>query len=138
MPGIEAESDEKFLSREEILGADDSYFEDHYCAKWKGKVRIRTMTAADRDRFEFEYMQAVSEKRTPNIRALLVARCAVDPKTGERLFNDEDAETLAKKNGATIDELYGIAQRINVITEEDIQTLVKQSGASPDSASSSS
>lgn len=121
--------------KERILAADDRPFRDVPTPEWAKagveSVRVVTMTAADRDEWEAAALiaRASSEgtARLRNLRAELVARCAVDAETGERIFGTEDVEALGRKSAKCVDRLFSIATELNAVTEADMRALEKNS-----------
>ena len=80
----------RFLNKAEILAIDDLKFEDLFVPEWNAWVRIRMLSASERDHFEAGTIQRNGKKVTTNlenIRARLCLLCMVDPVTGERLFS---------------------------------------------------
>lgn len=121
--------------KDKILAADDRPFRDVPTPEWAKAgveaVRIVTMTAADRDEWEAAALISRAAKegtdRLRNLRAELVARCAVDPETGERIFGSEDVEALGKKSSKCLDRLFSVSTELNAVTEDDMRALEKNS-----------
>lgn len=127
------------LSREQILQAEDLGFEDVEVPEWGGTVRVRIMTGAERDAFE----QSIVTRRGKdvnlnmvNIRAKLVATCLIDEK-GDRLFTEKDVNILAQKSAVALDRVFGVAQRLNGLTEADVNELAVNFQPAPNGASTS-
>ena len=132
------------LDAEAILGIDDLHIETVYVPEWNGSVRVRTLTAKERDDFE----QSLLEKRGRgknqtremtflNMRSKLVVKCLMHPTENSRLFRDDQAEQLGRKSGAAVDRLYDVAARLAGISEEDVDELVGNSESDqPDSSPS--
>jgi len=132
------------LDAEAILGIDDLHIETVHVPEWNGSVRVRTLTAKERDDFE----QSLLEKRGRgknqtremtflNMRSKLVVRCLMHPTENSRLFRDDQAEQLGRKSGAAVDRLYDVAARLAGISEEDVDELVGNSESDqPDSSPS--
>ncbi|HEV8642171.1 MAG TPA: hypothetical protein VGV13_13810 [Methylomirabilota bacterium] len=133
-------ADKIYLDRAALLAASDRPTEEVWVPEWGSHVRIRTITAGDRDAFDAGTYQVrgkdVQVNRV-NLRARLVALCAVDA-AGERLFTDEDVAALAAKGARAIDRLFEAAQRLNGLTQKDIEDLAGNSEPGPSGASSSS
>ena len=125
--------------REKILAADDRPFLDVATPEWAKAgvetVRIITMSAADRDEWEAAALIARAGKegtdRLRNLRAELVARCAVDPETGDRIFASDDVEALGRKSAKTLDRLFSAATELNAVGESDLRALEKNSARGP-------
>lgn len=118
----------KFLNKAEILAIDDLKFEDVQIPEWGGAwVRVRTLQANERDRFEASTVQRNGKKVTTNldnIRARLCLLCMVD-EDGERLFQEEDTFPLGGKSAAALDRIFTVAQRLNGLRDEDVEELAK-------------
>jgi hypothetical protein len=111
------------LSKDDLLKADDNAPEEVDLSDlpgYHGSVLIRGMTGRERDAFEVSLMQpgrgGRREVNTVNVRAKLVARCAVD-EDGNRLLTDADAAALGDKSAAAIDRMYAVASRLSGMAE---------------------
>jgi hypothetical protein len=62
-------------------------------------------------------------------RVRLVALCLVDDNFQRIFVTDKQIEALGQKSGAIMDKLYGVAQRVNGLSDEDIEDLEKNSVA---------
>lgn len=127
----------KYLSREQILGAQDLTQEEVEVPEWGGVVLVRGLTGAQRDRFEASMVEQKGKERRinmENLRAKLVAMSIID-ENGKRLFTQQDIDALAKKSGAALDRVYAVAQRLSGLSKEDVEDLVGNSepGQSDDS-----
>lgn len=128
------------LSRDAILGAQDTLVEKVPVPEWGGDVIVRGLSGTDLDSYQdscrvfngVEMMPALG-----NARAKLLVRCLVD-EAGERLFGDEDVDELGRKAGRIIDRLYDVAARLSGITEEMQAELEGNSAAAPSGGSASS
>lgn len=113
------------LSRGDILERDDILVEDVYVKEWGGTVRVRTLTARERDLWEDSRTTRKGADVTVDMtdfRASLVVRSVVDG-DGERLFEDDDLEAIGAKSGAAIDKLWDVAARLSGISKEDEEEL---------------
>lgn len=121
----------ELLGRAAILAAPDLPTVDVPVPEWGGTVRIRSMSAAERDDFEAEtYALRGPDGATnlANIRARLLARCAVDAE-GTPLFTAADAGALGKKSAAAVDRCVAMAQKLNGLSAQDVEALLGNSGA---------
>ena len=116
----------KYLSRDDILGLNDLPTEDVLIPEWGNKyVRVRGLTAAERDAFEASIVRRRGQRTevdTRNMRAKLVALCVVDEQ-GNRLFTDEDVEVLGRKSAAALDRIFEVAQRLSGLRPQDVEEL---------------
>lgn len=127
------------LTRDAILGASDIKSEDVHVPEWGGTVRVKGLTAAQRDRFEAESVTGAGKRRDVNlvnIRARLVALSIVGD-DGQPLFNPGDVKALGDKSAGALDRVFSVASRLSGIGEDDIEELGKPSEetASDDSSS---
>lgn len=131
MGKVESIADEPvMLTRETVLEADDLVKELVHVPEWGGDLYIATLTGADRDNYEASTLQsdgAGGVKQTyTNIRAKLVARCAVDA-NGKRIFEDKDIVPLGFKSAAALERCFSVAARLNAVTDSDVEELAKNS-----------
>jgi hypothetical protein len=124
------------LSRAAILAAVDTASEDVAVPEWGGVVRVRGLTASERDqweaslnRVEFRNGKARVLPDRGTIRARLVSYVVVDPDSGGRLFSEGDVGALAKKAAAPISRIYDVACRLSGITAADQEELEGNSDA---------
>jgi len=123
----------QFLSKADILGQQDIVTEDLFVPDWNAWVKVKVMTAAERDHFEASTVQREGKKTSLNlqgIRARLCILCLVD-EDGHRMFSDEDEYALGTKSGAALDRIFSVAQRINGMRDEDVAALAKNSDGAP-------
>jgi hypothetical protein len=123
------ESEYEFLDRDEILDYED--IETHVVPvpEWgkKAAVRLKVLSAAERDAFEASTVTVKGGKQKPNLanlRARLVARCMVDAK-GERVFQSGDVARLGNKSSKALDRLFAKCQEINGFSDKDIEDLTE-------------
>jgi len=124
------------LTKKQILSADDLPKEKVEVPEWGGHVFVRTLTGAERDRFEQTLLDGKNVNMA-NVRARLVVLTAIGD-DGKRIFADTDANALGEKSASALDRVYGVAQRLNGLTAADVEDLAKNSGTdlSGDSTSS--
>jgi len=97
-------------------------------------IVMQAMTGTARDAYEAEIVgnRAGKDRRLnlSNLRARLVARCMIDPATGDPIFDwrkPQDVDELGSYNAAGLDRLFKVAQQLNGITDEDVEALEKNS-----------
>ena len=132
------------LSKDDLLKADDNAPEEVDLSDlpgYHGSVLIRGMTGKERDAFEVSLMTpgrgGRREVNAVNVRAKLVARCAVDD-DGNRLLTDADAAVLGDKSAAAIDRMYAVAARLSGMSEGDEAAMVRDFALADGGGSSSS
>jgi len=104
------------LSRDQILGATDFVFVELEVEEWGGTVRLRGLSASERDAFESSV--GVAQDLT-NLRSRLVVNCLVDD-NGERLFKDSEAKLLGEKNANVINRLFDEVRNLSGMSDDEI------------------
>jgi uncharacterized protein YbaP (TraB family) len=113
----------------EILQANDIEFRDVLCKRWGFHVRLRSLTARERDRFEASMTREVGKsgktvKNLDNVRARLLALTMVDANNGNtKMFDQEDIIALGEKNAEQLNEIFLEACKMNGISKEDVKKL---------------
>lgn len=114
-----------FLSRDEILGADDRRYEIVEVPEWGGAVKLRSLNGAERDDFEAKSVVGKADNQRVNyrnMRARLVALTAVDEHDAP-LFHQSDVIKLGSKSAAALDRCFDVARRLSGIGDEDVKEL---------------
>jgi len=129
-----------YLTRDEILAADDLQYQDVPVPEWGGTVLVRGLTGTDRDRFEEGMVRVRGGKkvglRLANTRAKLLTMCLVDAE-GETLFSPSDVSQLGEKSARAIERVFDVALRLSGLAPGDIEALAKNSPAAPNDGSGS-
>lgn len=128
-----------FLSRTQILEAEDREYDTVPCPEWGGDVRIRSITGRQRDDYEQSMVEQRGNDRKLNMRnarAKLIVLCAVD-EDGRPLFSSEDLRALSAKNAKPLDRLFDACQVLVGLSEEDVEKLTENFGETPDDEPSS-
>jgi hypothetical protein len=126
----------RFLGKADILSQQDIQTEDLFVPEWDAWVKIKVMTASERDHFDAATVTRNGKKTTLNmqgIRARLCLLCLVDEE-GKRIFNEEDEYALGTKSSAALDRIFTAAQRINGLRDEDVEEMAKNSAGDPHGA----
>ncbi len=113
------------LSKKDILAKDDLKVEIVEVPEWGGSVRVSTMSAFSRDRFEAAIAKIGGGIDMHNIRAKLAIATIVDD-NNQPLFNEHDIEKLGQKSCAALDRVFAAAQRLNLISDKEVETLAKK------------
>ena len=117
--------------RDQILEKNDITTEEVLVPEWvDAPLYVKTMSGLERDTWERSMFQENEEgnidKNLKNYRAKLLARTLCEDKEGLiRVFTDEDALALGKKNSAVIDRCVTVATKLNGIEAKDKKALVK-------------
>lgn len=120
-------SEIKFLSRDDILNYEDITTEVVEVPEWGGSVRLKVLSAAERDAFEASTVTTKGGKQKPNLanlRARLVSRCIVD-EDGNRVFESGDVARLGNKSSRALDRLFTKCQELNGFSDKDVEELTE-------------
>jgi hypothetical protein len=114
-----------YLSTEQILSADDRNYEDVKVPEWGGTVRVVGMSGSDRNAYQASLVVIGSNGNVQRLNmtdqlAKLLARCLTDGEFN-RLFSDKEVKALGAKNGAVLERLSGVAQRLSGLRKEDVE-----------------
>ena len=116
-----------YLTRDQILAAEDLPAEDVDVPEWGGVVRVRGLNGTERDAFEASVVEQRGKKTRvdmANFRAKLSAKCLVDA-DGQRLFSERDVGLLGRKSAAALQRVFEVAQRLSGLSNEDVEELVE-------------
>ena len=129
-----------YLSREDILKADDLETRDVEVPEWGGTVRVRGLTGTDRDAYDASRMEQLPDgtfvPALANSRAKLVSRCVVG-EDGEPLFNELDVGRLGQKSAVALIRVFEVAAELSGLSAEAEAQLEGNSDAAPSGASGS-
>lgn len=121
-----------FLGKDQILAADDTEYSEVPVPEWangdkEAKVRIRSMSGSERDRYEESCAKFKNGQPVPNMvnaRARLVAWTIVDEE-GKREFSDSDILKLGGKSSKALDRVFEASAKLSGITQSDIEELTE-------------
>lgn len=125
-----------YLSKDDILKADDLPTEDVPVEAWGGTVRVRGLTGTERDRFEFALAAARNDPSKVQVRAEIVGRCIIDA-DGKRVFTDNEIGRLGAKSGAALDHIFDVVRELSGMGEESTNEAAEDFGTAPDAGSPS-
>lgn len=114
------------LTKDQILNSQDHVTEKVPVPEWGGEVFVRTITGAERDKWESTLSDAKGKLSLENVRARLLALCICDDK-GNPIFNPVDAVTLGRKSARALDRVFAVARKLNGIGKEELEDLAKNS-----------
>jgi hypothetical protein len=109
------------LTRDQILDADDRKFTDVDVPEWGGKLRVKTMTSAERQRFQAK-VQAQPKGVPDDLMEQIVVACVVD-ENGDNLFSLEDIDILSSKSSIPIATVFSAAAELNGMTKGSIEQI---------------
>lgn len=129
------------LTKDQIAAADDRVFEDVPVPEWGGTVRIAGMSGTERNAYQSSLVVigpngSVQRMNMADQLAKLVGKCLVD-ENFERLFTDKEIKVLGAKNGAVLERLGVVAQRLSGLRKEDVEAAAGKSEPTESGASTS-
>ncbi|MFH8405578.1 hypothetical protein ACH4FX_12495 [Streptomyces sp. NPDC018019] len=128
-----------YLSRDDILKADDLKTEDVPVPEWGGTVRLKMLTGTERDAFEASMVETRGGKQKQNMtnfRARMIALCVIDGE-GAKLFNAADVKLLGAKSSAALGRVFDKCQEMNGFSDSDVEELTEGFGDGPSEDSTS-
>ena len=117
------------LTRADILGASDIKTEDVHVPEWGGTVRVKGLSASQRDAFETASVSGQGKNvnvNFANIRARLAALCIVG-EDDKPIFTDADVRKLGEKSASALSRVFDVCSRLSGIGAEDIEELAGNS-----------
>jgi len=128
------------LTKEQIVGISDIIIDELYIPEWDGTVYVKTMTAAERDKFEESVYVREGTKRVADYIGMRAKLCSIvlcDEK-GNRLFTDKEVEILEKKDAKAILRIFEKATLLSALGREAAEEAKKNlSGDQKDDSYSS-
>ncbi|MER7963609.1 hypothetical protein [Streptomyces ardesiacus] len=129
------------LGKDQITAADDRKWEDVPVPEWGGTVRLLGMSGTERNAYQSSLVVLGPDGKPSRMNmadqlAKLVAKCLVG-EDFERLFTDKEVKALGAKNGAVLERLGQVAQRLSGLRKEDVEDAEGKSEPTPNDDSSS-
>ena len=124
--------DKTFLTKEQILTADDLPTQEVDVTAWGGHVRIRTLRGYERDAFEqkIQNRKKGDQYNLLGIKVEFLQIVLVDEE-GNALFEKADLKALNEKSSMPINQLFDVASKMSGITEKDVDELQQNLGDAP-------
>ena len=102
------------LTKDSILAVQDFTTKTVDVPEWGGSVLLRGLSSRDKDKFETELAET---QDLNNLRARLVVLSLVD-ENGERMFSDDEADSLGQKNALVIGRLFDEVRELSGMSDE--------------------
>lgn len=109
-----------FLTRDQILQANDLPREEVQVPEWGGSIFVRSLTVGERLKLE-EKSQTESGGHSV-VRLITMAAC---DEHGVALFEDSDIELLRGKSARAFLRVKEAANRLNALTDRDLEDIEK-------------
>jgi hypothetical protein len=118
--------DDGFLDARGILEQPTLVIEDLYVPEWKGKIRLKMLSAKERDDFETSMVKVgrngKQQLNNQNFRARLVQLAAVKA-DGSPLFTRHDIKSLGELPAAGLQRVFNKINEMSAFSEEDLKEL---------------
>jgi len=108
------------LTKDQIIQADDKRFADVEVPEWGGSVRIKTMSAKDRQQFQSSI--STKGKVADDFMERLIICCLVDDK-GKQIFEQADIKLLSDKSSVAINKIFSAAVELNGMTDKSVDQI---------------
>jgi len=105
------------LSKASILAVKDFTYKDIEIPEWGGSVRVRGLSAAERDKFE---MEAGVNNDLVNMRARFITTCIID-ENGESLFSQKEATKIGEKNASVVNRIFDVVRDLSGMGDADLE-----------------
>lgn len=121
----------KYLSRDDILSANDIQVEELPVPEWGGIICVKTLTGAERDMLEGELVEMGANGRPKAMKLQhvrsTVAWLGICDDQGNRMFTDKkDIDRLDRKSAAALDRVVKRIQELSAMSPADIESLVSE------------
>ncbi len=116
-----------YLTRKDILAAEDLSYEEVDCPEWGGVVRVRELTAGEALDLGNATLQGSGNISPDDFKR--VAAIVIVDSTGKSQFNDKDITLLGRKSLAPIRRIVEATLRISSLTEEAAEEAGKEPSA---------
>lgn len=128
-----------YLSKTDILGADDLAYEDVDCPEWGGTVRVRAMSGTDRNAYQAACQvtrNGVSVFDYTNISAKMCRYGIVDA-DGALMFTPQEIAALGRKSSAALERVGKVISRLSGLSDDSADEAGKDSEPTPSDGSTS-
>ena len=111
-----------YLTKEQIISAEDVKTVDVSVPEWGGVARVRNLSALERERFIRDTQK--KELDLSQTKIAWVARCLIDD-NGNPLFSESEVELLGAKSARALDRVVDAIESINALTAESLDEIEK-------------
>jgi len=122
-----------FLTKDQILMADDLASEEVEVPEWGGKVLVQELSGTDANAYQMSLLTIKDGKVTgmnlDGAPVRLVAMSIVDPVTRLPMFTKDEVAKLGRKSARALDRLNEVAQRLSGVGDDAIKEAVGNSDA---------
>ena len=112
-----------FLTKEQILGADDRSFKT--IEAWGGEIRIKSLSLEDS--FSFDEIRKNAEGSVDDKMIVAMVACSIVDENGNKMFNADDIEKLRQKSTKTMLKIFSECMDLNTVKSGEIEEKAKNS-----------
>lgn len=124
--------------RDQILNAKDLRAETVHVPEWGVDVLVQSMTSGERGEVLEVVRDAAGNVRLGKLQILMVLKCAKDPETKQRVFEDSDYDVLASKAAGAVERIALAALRVSGLGDQAQEIAEKNLPAASDGDTSGS
>lgn len=106
--------------RDQIFASKDLDSEIVEVPEWGLKLEVRSMSAGERSRSMRNWLDDDQKVDLEKFYPAIIAASVFDPESGERVFEQDDAEKLNEKSSRVIERLAMVALRLSGMSPEGI------------------
>lgn len=119
----------KYLTRDDILNANDIQIEELPVPEWGGTICVKTLTGAERDTLEAQLIELGANGRPKEVKMdhlrATVAWLGICDDAGNRIFTDKkDISRLEQKSAAALDRVVARIQQMSAMSPADVESLI--------------
>lgn len=130
-------TEEKLLSRKEILAIDDAVYEYIDMPEWGGTIRVKSLSGTERRAYERSLI-VIGDGKDVEVnwdaydtsQPRLVSMSIVD-KFGKPEFSIKDITKLGQKSSANLQRVFEVCQRISALDKKSIQETAENLAKTP-------
>ncbi len=101
------------LSKEAILAVEDSSIRLVEVPEWNGSVYIRVLNGIEREKLETLIARFDKDKEKKEYYGGILATLSICDENGNRLFTEEEVDSLAKKSGVALGRIIKQIMELN-------------------------
>lgn len=122
---------------DQVFDAEDVKYDDVPVPEWGGKIRLRSLSGKERDKFEDSCVKKKMKKGreethsvTKEVKSKLVVMSAIH-KNGKQFFVQGQEARLNEKNAAVLDRLWEACCKLSGFSDEQLEELMGNSESAP-------
>jgi hypothetical protein len=110
--------------RDKIQGVND--IKKETVKEWDCNIEVRTMTALQRAILLSTCVDKNGEILNEKFQAAIIIGCCFDPKTGQKIFTEQDENWIMEKSAGPIERISQIAMKLSGLTGQTVEQAEKK------------